>query len=82
MKFGMVTQIGRYGGQTVQISKFSKTKMAAAAILKKNTKIAISQQRMGRSSRNLAWIRKVGLLTAQTVKKFEFLKSKMAEPKQ
>jgi len=41
MKFGTVMQIGPYGGQTVKISNFSKTKMAAAAILK-ITKIAIS----------------------------------------
>jgi len=34
MKFGTVTQIGPYGGQTVKISNFSKIKMAAAAILK------------------------------------------------
>ena len=34
----------------------------------KTTKIAISQQRIGRSSRNLAWLCKMGLLTAQTVK--------------
>jgi len=57
---------------------FSKTKMAAAAILK-TTKIAISQQRIGRSSRNLVRLCKMGLLTVQTVKKFEFPKSKMAD---
>jgi len=52
--------------------------MAAAAILK-TTKIAISQQRIGRFSRNLAQVRKMGLFTVQTVKKFEFPKSKMAD---
>jgi len=34
MKFGKMTQIGPYEGQTVKISNFSKTKMAAAAMLK------------------------------------------------
>jgi len=34
MKFGMVTQTGPLQGQAVKISNFSKTKMAAAAILK------------------------------------------------
>jgi len=43
----------------------------------KTTKIAISQQQIDRSSRNLARLCKMGLLTAQIVKKFEFPKSKM-----
>jgi len=51
--------------------------MAAAAILKKITKIAISPQRFDRSLRNLVWC-KMGLLTSQTVKN-EFQKSKMAD---
>jgi len=34
MKFGALAQIGPYRGQIVKISNFSKTKMAAAAILK------------------------------------------------
>jgi len=36
MKFGKMAQIAppRYKGQTVRISKFSTTKMAAAALLK------------------------------------------------
>jgi len=34
MKFGTVTQIAPYRGNIVKISNFSKTKMAAAAILK------------------------------------------------
>ena len=38
----------------------------------KITKIAISQQRIGRSSRNFAWLCKMGLLTTQTVKKWNF----------
>ena len=53
--------------QTSKISKFWKSKMAAAAILK-ITKIAISQQRIDRSSWNLAWWCKMALLTTQTVK--------------
>ena len=38
----------------------------------KNTKIAISQQRIGRSSRNLARLCKMGLLTTETVKMWNF----------
>jgi len=34
MKFGKLAQIGPKRGQMVKISNFSKTKMAAAAILK------------------------------------------------
>jgi len=78
MKFGTVKQIGPLQGQTVKISNFSKTKMAAAAILK-ITKIAISPQGFDRSLGNLASLCKMGLLTAQTVNKFEFPKSKMAD---
>jgi len=60
-----------------------KNKMAAVVILK-TTKIAISLQRIDRSSssRNLARLCKMGLLTVQTVKKFEFPKSKMADGRQ
>ena len=57
---------------------FLRFKMAAAAILK-ITKIAISPQRFDRSLRNLVSWCEMGLLTALTVKKFEFHKSKMAE---
>ena len=52
--------------------------MAAAAILK-ITKIAISLQRFDRSLRNLVRWCKMDLLTAATVKNFEFYKSKMAD---
>ena len=52
--------------------------MAATAILK-ITKIAIYRQRFDRSLRNLVGWCKMGLLTALTVKKFEFHKSKMAD---
>jgi len=48
MKFGTVTQTRPLQRTTVKISNFSKSKMAAAAILK-ITKIAISQQRFDRS---------------------------------
>ena len=51
----------------------------AAAVILKITKIAISPQRLDRSLRNLVRWCKVGLLTAPTVKKFEFHKSKMAD---
>jgi len=61
----------------VRISNFSKTKMAAAAILK-ISKIAISHQQFDRSLRNLARLCKIGLLTVLAVKKFEFPKYKMA----
>jgi len=60
-----------YRGQNVKISNFWKSKMAAAAILK-ITKIAISQQRIDRSSRNLARLCKIGLLTVQTVINWNF----------
>jgi len=78
LNFGTVKQIGPLQGQTVKISNFSKTKMAAAAIVKIR-KIAISPQRFDRSLRNLVSLCKMGLLTVLTVKKFEFGKSKMAD---
>jgi len=52
--------------------------MAAAAILKMK-KIVISPQRFYRSLRNLVPWYKIGLLTAPTIKKFEYHKSKMAD---
>jgi len=60
-----------YGVQTVKIWNFSKTKMAAAAVLK-ITKMAISQQEIDRSLRNLARLCKMGLLSAQTVEELNF----------
>jgi len=45
----------------------------------KITKIAVSPQRFERSLRNLVRWCKMGFLTAPTVKKFEFHKSKMAD---
>ena len=45
----------------------------------KITKIAISPQRFDRSLRNLVRWCKMGLLSAPTVRKFEFHKSKMAD---
>jgi len=41
-------------------------------IIVKNTKIVISQQRFDRSLQNLVWRCKMGLLTAPTVKNFNF----------
>jgi len=67
-----MTQIGPYRGKTVKISNFSKTKMAAAAVVKNDKKIAISQQRINRSSQNLVRLCKMGLLTAQTINKLNF----------
>jgi len=52
--------------------------MAAVAMLK-ITKIAIYPQRFDRSVKNLVRWCKIGLLTALTVNKFEFHKSKMAD---
>ena len=52
--------------------------MAAAAMVK-ITKIAIYPQRFDRSLRNLVGWWKMGLLTAPTIKKIEFHKSKMAD---
>ena len=50
---------------------FQKTRWRRPPSLK-NTKIAISQQRIGRSSRNLARLCKMGLLTTETVKMWNF----------
>jgi len=55
----------------VKISNFSKTKMAAAAILK-ISKIVISHQHFDRCLRNMARLCKIALLTVLAVKKFEF----------
>jgi len=52
--------------------------MAAAAMLK-ITKIAIYPQRFDRSLQNLVFWCKTSLLTAQSIKKFEFHKSKTAD---
>jgi len=67
------------GGQTVKISNFFKNQDGGGRHLEKPPKIAISQQRIDRSSRNLARLCKMGLLTSQTVRKFEFPKSKTAD---
>jgi len=42
MTFGTMTQIGPYRGQTVKMLNFSKTKMAAAAILENHKNRDIS----------------------------------------
>jgi len=67
------------GSRSLKIPIFEKNKMAAATILKNHKKIAISQQWIDGSSGNLARLCKMGLLTVQTVEKFEFPKSKMAD---
>jgi len=53
------------------MSNFWKSKMAVSAILK-ITKITMSPQRLDHSLLNLVRWSKMGLLTAPTVKKFEF----------
>jgi len=78
MKFGTLTHISPHSGKAVKISNFWKFNMATAAMLK-ITKFAIYPQRFDRSSRNLVRWCKMGLLTAPTVKKFEFHKSKMVD---
>jgi len=80
MKFGTVTQIGPLqgsGDRPLKFRIFQKTGWRRLPSWK-TTKIAISQQRIERSSRNLARLCKMGHLTAQTVKNFKFPKSKMA----
>ena len=62
---------------TVKNLKFSKSKMAAAAILK-NRKVAISQPRFNWYWRNLARWCISNLLTVLTAKNLKFYKSKMA----
>jgi len=65
--------------QTVKISNFSKKNKMAAMVILKTTQIAISQQGIDRSKRNLVRLCKMGLLIVQTVENFEFPKSKMAD---
>jgi len=79
MKFGMLMQIVTYRGHIVKISNFSKTKMAAAAILKNHKKLRYHCIGLADYLRNLARSCKMGLLTIQTVEKFKFPKSKMAD---
>jgi len=67
-----------YRGHIVKIFNFSKTKMAAAAILKNNKNCDITASDWP-SLRNLARLCKMVLLTIQTVEKFELPKSKMAD---
>ena len=76
-KFGTVKHINLLDRPTVKNLKFRKSKMAAAAILKKS-KIAISQPRFERFRRNLAWWCILTLLTVRTVKSLKFQKSKIA----
>jgi len=54
MKFGTLTQIGPLQGQITKIFNFSKKNKMAAVVIFKTTQIAISQQGIDRSSRNLA----------------------------
>ena len=78
MKFGKMTRIGPLQREGRKNFEFLKIQDGAAAILK-ITKITIFPQRFDRSLRNLVRWCKMGLLTAPTVKKFQFHKSKMAD---
>jgi len=63
-----------WASRPLKISKFQKSKMAAAAILK-NWKLAISRPRFNRLWRNLARWCISNLLTVPTVKNLKFYKS-------
>jgi len=73
--------LAKYRANTVKISNFSKIKMAAAAILKnhKNRDITTTDWQI---FAKFGTIMQMGLLTAQTVKKIEFPKSKTADGRQ
>ena len=79
MKFGKVTQIGHLQGKYHLNFEFFKNQDGGDRYLEKPQKSRYHKQRIGRSSQTLAWLCNMGLLTAQTVKKFEFRKSKMAD---
>jgi len=64
-------KFARYSRQTLKFYIFQKNKMAAVAILKNHNNRDIT-------TTNWPILCKMGLLTAQTVKKFEIPKSKMA----
>jgi len=66
------------GDILLKFSIFQKPRWRRQPFLKL-TKIAISQHRIGRSLRNLGRSCKMVLLTIQTVEKFEFPKSTMAD---
>jgi len=65
-------------GRVIEIFNFSKKTRWRRSLFSK-TQIAISQQGIDRSSRNLASLCKICLLSAQIVKKIEFQKSEMAD---
>jgi len=67
-----------YSGKVVKISIFLQIQDGGSRHVE-NHKIAIYPQRFDRSLRNSVHWCKMGLLTAVTVKKFEFHKSKMAD---
>jgi len=79
MKFGKMTQIGPLrGNRPLKFRIFQKTKMAAAAILKthKNRDITTTDWQI---FAKFGTIMQMGPLTVQTVEKFKFPKSKMAD---
>jgi len=63
-------------GHIVKIFQFFKNQDGGDSHLEKSQK---SRYRIGRSLRNLARLCKMGLLTIQTVEKFEFPKSEIAD---
>jgi len=75
-KFGTVSYVDPLDPLTVKKSKFWKSKMAAAVILK-SRKIAISHQQCDGSPQNLAPWRRLTLLTLLTVKNLKFWKLKI-----
>jgi len=82
MKFGTVTRICLpTGDRSLKFGIFQKPRWRQPPSWK-TTKIAISQQRIDRSSWNLARLCKMGHLTSQSGTEFAFLKPRMAERKQ
>jgi len=63
----------------IYTSQWPVTNRHALSAILKITKIAILRQQIDRSLQNLARLCKMNLLTIQTVKKFEFSKSKTAD---
>ena len=79
MKFNTMMQIFPLQGTDRWNFQFFKNQDGGGSHLEKSQKIAISQQWIDRSSRNFTRLCKMGLLTVQTVEKFEFPKYKMAD---
>jgi len=67
-----VTQNGPYRGQIAKNFEFLKISNGGGGHFENHEKIAISRQKIDRSLRNLARLCKMGLLTVQAVKIFNF----------